>query len=106
MLSAAPIRAYIPASNVARARKFYEQTIGLTPKQEYSGGVIYECGGAEVFMYQTRNAGTSKASQAYWQVADLVQRGRTQQARELAVTIPVDHLRGLALLLVNYSRRL
>ena len=71
MLSAAPIRAYIPASNVARARKFYEQTIGLTPKQEYSGGVIYECGGAEVFLYPTSNAGTSKASQAYWQVADV-----------------------------------
>ncbi len=71
MLSAAPIRAYIPASNVARARKFYEQTIGLRPKQEYSGGVIYECGGAEVFLYPTSNAGTSKASQAYWQVADV-----------------------------------
>ena len=71
MLSTAPIRAYIPASNVARARKFYEQTIGLRPKQEYSGGVIYECGGAEVFLYPTSNAGTSKASQAYWQVADV-----------------------------------
>src|SRR6266545_6302955 len=71
MLSAAPIRAYIPVSDVARARKFYEQTIGLRPKQEYSGGVIYECGGAEVFLYPTSNAGTSKASQAYWQVADV-----------------------------------
>jgi predicted enzyme related to lactoylglutathione lyase len=71
MLSAAPIRAYIPVSNVARARKFYEETIGLKPKQEYAGGVIYECGGAEVFMYPTSNAGTSKASQAFWQVADV-----------------------------------
>jgi len=33
--------------------------------------VIYECGGAEVFLYPTSNAGTSKASQAYWQVADV-----------------------------------
>src|SRR6266852_690463 len=71
MLSTAPIRAYIPASNVARARKFYEQTIVLRPKQEYSGGVIYECGGAEVFLYPTSNAGTSTARQAYWQVADV-----------------------------------
>ncbi len=44
---------------------------GLTPKEEYAGGVIYECGGAEVFMYPTSNAGTSKASQAYWQVDDV-----------------------------------
>jgi len=71
MLSDAPIRAYIPVSNVSRARKFYEEALGLSPKEEYAGGVIYECGGAEVFMYPTSNAGTSKASQAYWQVDDV-----------------------------------
>jgi len=71
MLSVAPIRAYIPASDVSRARKFYEGTLGLRPKEEYAGGVIYECGGADVFMYPTSNAGWSKASQAYWQVADV-----------------------------------
>jgi len=68
MLTTAPIRAYLPASNLPRARKFYEQLIGLQPKEEYAGGVIYECGGAEVFLYPTPNVGTSKASQAYWQV--------------------------------------
>lgn len=71
MLRAAPIRAYIPASNITRARKFYEEIIGLRPKEEYAGGVIYECGSAEVFMYPTPNAGTSKASQAFWQVKDV-----------------------------------
>ena len=71
MLKTAPIRAYLPASDVSRARKFYEQTIGLMPKEEYAGGVIYECGGAEVFLYPTTNAGTSRASQAYWQVDDV-----------------------------------
>jgi predicted enzyme related to lactoylglutathione lyase len=71
MLSEAPIRAYIPAFDITRARKFYEHTVGLTPKEEYAGGVIYECGGAEAFLYPTRNAGTSKASQAYWQVDDV-----------------------------------
>jgi hypothetical protein len=84
MLRTAPIRAYIPASDVSRARKFYEQTIGLTPKEEFAGGVIYEWGGAEVFMYPTSNAGTSKASQAFWQVADvllsLASGGRTCRA--------------------------
>lgn len=71
MLSSAPIRAYIPASDVQRARRFYEQKVGLIPKEEYASGVIYECGGAEVFLYETSNAGTSKASQAYWQVSDV-----------------------------------
>jgi predicted enzyme related to lactoylglutathione lyase len=71
MLANAPIRAYIPVADVARARKFYEKTLGLEPKMEYAGGVVYECGGTEVFMYPTPNAGTSKASQAFWQVADV-----------------------------------
>lgn len=71
MLKNAPIRAYIPASDITRARKFYEELIGLQPKAEYAGGVVYECGGAEVFMYPTPNAGTSKASQAFWQVKDV-----------------------------------
>jgi predicted enzyme related to lactoylglutathione lyase len=61
----------MPVSNVSRARRFYEEIVGLRPREEYAGGVIYECGGAEVFMYPTPNAGTSKASQAYWQVADV-----------------------------------
>jgi predicted enzyme related to lactoylglutathione lyase len=71
MLSTAPIRAYIPASDVQRARRFYEQKVGLIPKEEYASGVIYECGGTEVFLYETSNAGTSKASQAFWQVSDV-----------------------------------
>ena len=71
MLKNAPIRAYIPVTDLSRARKFYEGTIGLEPKEEYAGGVIYECGGSEVFMYPTSNAGTSRASQAFWSVVDV-----------------------------------
>jgi predicted enzyme related to lactoylglutathione lyase len=63
---------YIPAQDVARARKFYEETIGLEPTQEVAGGVVYEfAGGTRCFLYPTPNAGTSKASQAFWQVEDI-----------------------------------
>jgi predicted enzyme related to lactoylglutathione lyase len=71
MLRNAPIRAYIPVSDIKRARAFYEQRVQLTAREEYAGGVIYECGGSSVFMYPTPNAGTSKASQAFWEVADV-----------------------------------
>ena len=71
MLSTAPLRAYIPVSNLQRARKFYEETLGLKPGEQYGGGVIYRCGETEAFLYQTPNAGTSKASQAFWQVVDV-----------------------------------
>jgi predicted enzyme related to lactoylglutathione lyase len=71
MLNAAPICAYIPVLDVQRARTFYEKVVGLTPKEEFAGGVIYECGGASVYLYPTPNAGTSKASQAFWAVDDV-----------------------------------
>ena len=72
MLTTAPIRAYLPASDISRARKFYEGKLGLRPKQEYAGGVIYECGkGSWVFMYPSAGAGTSKASTAFWAVDDV-----------------------------------
>lgn len=71
MLKDSPIHAYIPTSNIMRARKFYEEVVGLQPKAEYAGGVVYECAGVSVFMYPTPNAGTSKASQAFWQVKDV-----------------------------------
>ena len=45
MLKTARIVPYTPITNVARARKFYEERLGLKPKEKYAGGVIYECGG-------------------------------------------------------------
>jgi catechol 2,3-dioxygenase-like lactoylglutathione lyase family enzyme len=72
MLKHAAIVPYIPVADVARARKFYEERIGLKPKEEYAGGVIYECGkGSWVFMYRSPGAGTSKASTAFWAVEDV-----------------------------------
>jgi hypothetical protein len=32
--------AYLPARDVPRARSFYEQKIGLLPKEENAGGVV------------------------------------------------------------------
>jgi predicted enzyme related to lactoylglutathione lyase len=81
MLRDAPIRAYIPVKDVPRARAFYENKVGLQPKLEYAGGVVYECGGTEVFMYPTPNAGTSKASQAFWQVKDVEAEMKELKAR-------------------------
>jgi predicted enzyme related to lactoylglutathione lyase len=72
MLQKSPMYAYIPAKDVARARKFYEKTLGLKAKEEYAGGVIYEFGeGTACFLYPTANAGTSRASQAFWRVDDV-----------------------------------
>ena len=72
MLQTSPMYAYIPAKDVNRARQFYEQKLGFKPKEEIAGGVTYEFAEhTACFLYPTPNAGTSKASQAFWQVKDI-----------------------------------
>lgn len=72
MLQDSPLYAYLPALDVARARLFYEQTLGFKPGLEVEGGVTYDfANGTSCFLYPTPNAGSSRASQAFWQVADI-----------------------------------
>jgi predicted enzyme related to lactoylglutathione lyase len=72
MLQDYPMYAYIPARDLARARQFYETKLGFRPKEERNGGVVYAFGqGTACFLYPTPNAGTSKASQAFWSVEDV-----------------------------------
>src|SRR4051812_6233848 len=72
MLQSYPMYAYIPAKDLARARRFYEEKVGLRAKQEIAGGVVFEFRDKTAcFLYPTPNAGTSLASQAFWQVDDV-----------------------------------
>jgi predicted enzyme related to lactoylglutathione lyase len=74
MLQSHPMYAYIPARDVGRARRFYEEKIGLKPgPQMPDGGVAYQFGDhTACFLYDAGDhAGTSKASQAFWKVDDL-----------------------------------
>lgn len=72
MLQDHPMFAYLPARDVPRARRFYEDKLGLEPGAEVAGGVSYTfAGGTAAFLYPTPSAGTSQASQAFWQVADV-----------------------------------
>src|ERR1051326_4702555 len=72
VLKNAPVVPYIPASDIARARRFYEDKVGLVPREQIEGGVVYECGDRSwIFLYRSGGAGTSKASQAFWHVKDV-----------------------------------
>jgi predicted enzyme related to lactoylglutathione lyase len=85
MLKNAPVVPYIPATNIARARKFYEEKVGLVPREEIAGGVVYECGDRSwIFLYQSAGAGTSQASQAFWQVDDVETEVAELKARGVA----------------------
>ena len=82
MLQKSPMYSYIPAKDVARARAFYEGKVGLKPREEIAGGVVYEFGKSTAcFLYPTPNAGTSMASQAFWQVDDVEREVKELKAR-------------------------
>jgi catechol 2,3-dioxygenase-like lactoylglutathione lyase family enzyme len=85
MLQKSPMYAYLPAKDVARARRFYEGRLGFVPKRETAGGVVYEfASGTGCFLYPTPNAGTSAASQAFWQVADVAREVAELKAKGVA----------------------
>jgi catechol 2,3-dioxygenase-like lactoylglutathione lyase family enzyme len=72
VLSQSPIIAYVPVSDVARARTFYEEKLGFKPLETNEAGVMYQSGkGTKFFAYKSAGAGTNKASTAFWDVADL-----------------------------------
>jgi len=82
MLQKAPMYAYLPAKDIARAKRFYEQKVGLKAKEERNGGVVFELGNhTGCFMYPTPFAGTSQASQAFWEVDDIEREVAELEAR-------------------------
>ena len=64
--------AYV-TQDLEATRKFYEEMLGFKPGDEIDeGGVVYQFGdGTSCVLYPTPNAGTSRASQAFWQVQDI-----------------------------------
>jgi catechol 2,3-dioxygenase-like lactoylglutathione lyase family enzyme len=82
MLQRSPMFAYLPVKDVARARAFYEGKLGFVAQEERAGGVVYEFAkGTACFLYPTPNAGTSRASQAFWQVEDVEREVRELRER-------------------------
>lgn len=64
--------ATIAVSDIAKARKFYQDTLGLKPVPSAESDVLtYKSGHANVLVYRSEYAGTNKATAATWAVEDL-----------------------------------
>jgi predicted enzyme related to lactoylglutathione lyase len=63
--------ATIPASDMERARSFYEGTLGLRPTQEGGGEVVYGEGAARFLLFPSTGAATGNHTQALLVVADI-----------------------------------
>jgi len=76
-LSDSKAGATLAVSDLARARSFYEEKLGLKPQQDMSaedggGAVIYGAGeGTEILVYTSDYAGTNRATAVSFDVADL-----------------------------------
>jgi catechol-2,3-dioxygenase len=84
MLNDSLVTANVPASDLDRARRFYADTLGLTPADENPGGLVYRTGGGTTFfLYQTEYAGQAGHTIAQWHVADVTTEVRDLQAKGL-----------------------
>lgn len=66
--------AIVAVSDLARARKFYAETLGLEPAGdgEEEGVVTFRTGRTSLIVYQSAEAGTNRANAVVWGVGDEV----------------------------------
>ena len=72
MLGKADATPMIAVKDLDRARKFYEETLGLEAKEEMSGEVLtVKSGSTPITVYRSEFAGTNKATALTFDVDDL-----------------------------------
>ncbi len=72
MLNDSPVFATIATGDLAKARAFYEGTLGLSVEMEDPvGGVWFASGGARFLLYPSAFAGTAQQTVASWVVDDV-----------------------------------
>ncbi len=76
--------AIVAVSDIARARRFYADTLGLEPVEEDMDGVtVFRTGATQLIVYRSDTAGTNRANAVVWDaggeidaiVADLAAKG-------------------------------
>ena len=100
MLSQFPIHATAAAIDLARARRWFEEKLGLVPEREDPGGVWYRfAGDTWLYLYGTPSAGTARNTIAGWTVtgieavmADLRRRGVVFEDYDFGEVKTVDGL--------------
>ena len=86
LLTGAPIMAIVPTTDLARAKAFYGETLGLVEAHVPTPGpqAIYRCGGNTLLeVYQRPTAGEAPHTLASWEVSDL--RAAVDQLRDRGV---------------------
>ena len=71
-LADAPLFASIPAHDIERAKRWYEEKLGLAPLMDLGvAGQLYRTGGVSWLIYQTPSAGTGRHTLGGWVVPNV-----------------------------------
>ena len=72
MLGDSNVIATIAVKDIARARKFYGDTLGLKPLDSPQREVLnYKAGKSKILVYKSMFAGTNRATAATWELDDV-----------------------------------
>jgi catechol 2,3-dioxygenase-like lactoylglutathione lyase family enzyme len=61
----------IPAKDVQKTRRFYEDVLGFSVQKEDPYGITYQSGGTQFNLYETQFAGTAQHTLIGWGVDDI-----------------------------------
>ena len=71
VLADAQVSTRLPAKDLARARKFYSEKLGLEPVEERPGGLRYQCGGSFFALFESSGSASGTHTQVAWEVDDI-----------------------------------
>ena len=71
MLGKADATPMLAVKDLDRARRFYEETLGLETTDDFSEGIMMRTGGTQISVYKSEFAGTNKATALTFDVADI-----------------------------------
>ena len=72
MMNRFPVYPVLPASDIGRAKTWYQEKLGMAPSLEGPDGLWYECGeGTWLLVYPTESAGTARNTQAHFQITGI-----------------------------------
>ncbi|MFB7912057.1 VOC family protein [Kitasatospora sp. NPDC056076] len=93
MLGDGPLQAVIPATDLARAKAFYTDALGLKVVEEGEEELTGECGATQFTIYRTPSGGQAAHTLASFKVADLD--GEMAALRERGITFEEYDFPGL-----------
>jgi len=70
-LQASHVATRLPAQDLARARKFYSEKLGLEPVEERQGGLRYQCGEGWFALFESSGRPSGTHTQIAFEVDDI-----------------------------------